>query len=63
MEVYGLRRPKQHKSASKMHIFHPLLKNKSSTENYRVLKNFPVRFLGTRFEERNCITEPGPKEL
>jgi hypothetical protein len=27
-----------------------------------VVKNVPVRLLGTRFEPRNCTSEPGPRE-
>jgi hypothetical protein len=27
-----------------------------------IIKKFHVRILGTRFEARNCISEPGPQE-
>jgi hypothetical protein len=27
-----------------------------------VAKNVPARLLGTRFEARNCICEPGPQD-
>jgi hypothetical protein len=41
-------------------IIAPLTLCKENTMG--VWKNIPVRLLGTRFEARNCISEPGTQE-